>query len=64
MAALTGGGWGPLSGELACYGRSVVHQEWPQMEDGHGGDTINPGQSPSSTPSSLVLPAGPEASQR
>jgi hypothetical protein len=32
----------PLSGELVCYGRSVVHQEWPQMEDGKGGDTINP----------------------
>jgi hypothetical protein len=33
---------GRLSGELVCYGRSVVHQEWPQMEDGEGGDTINP----------------------
>jgi hypothetical protein len=33
---------GRLSGELVCYGRSVVHQEWPQMEDGRGGDTINP----------------------
>jgi hypothetical protein len=31
-----------LTGELVCYGRSVVHQEWPQMEDGRGGDTINP----------------------
>jgi hypothetical protein len=31
-----------LSGELVCYGRSVVHQEWPQMEDGKGGDTIEP----------------------
>ena len=31
-----------LTGEVICYGRSVVHQEWPQMEDGHGGDTINP----------------------
>jgi hypothetical protein len=31
-----------LSGELVCYGRSVVHQEWPQMEAGSGGDTINP----------------------
>ncbi len=31
-----------LTGELVCYGRSVVHQEWPQMEDGKGGDTINP----------------------
>jgi hypothetical protein len=33
---------GRLSGELVCYGRSVVHQEWPQMEAGKGGDTINP----------------------
>jgi Protein of unknown function (DUF4239) len=31
-----------LGGELVCYGRSVVHQEWPQMQDGKGGDTINP----------------------
>jgi Protein of unknown function (DUF4239) len=31
-----------LTGELVCYGRSVVHQEWPQMERGRGGDTINP----------------------
>jgi hypothetical protein len=31
-----------LSGELVCYGRSVVHREWPDMEDGRGGDTINP----------------------
>jgi len=31
-----------LTGELICYGRSVVHQEWPQMEAGRGGDTINP----------------------
>jgi hypothetical protein len=31
-----------LDGELVCYGRSVVHQEWPAMEDGKGGDTINP----------------------
>jgi hypothetical protein len=31
-----------LSGDLVCYGRSVVHQEWPQMEAGRGGDTINP----------------------
>jgi hypothetical protein len=33
---------GRLTGELVCYGRSVVHQEWPQMEDGTGGDKINP----------------------
>jgi len=32
----------PLTGDLVCYARSVVHQEWPQMEDGKGGDTINP----------------------
>jgi hypothetical protein len=31
-----------LTGQLVCYARSVVHQEWPQMEDGEGGDTINP----------------------
>jgi hypothetical protein len=31
-----------LTGELVCYGRSVVYREWPQMEDGKGGDTINP----------------------
>jgi hypothetical protein len=31
-----------LSGELVCYGRSVVHQEWPQMEKGVHGATINP----------------------
>ena len=31
-----------LSDELVCYGRSVVHREWPRMEDGSAGDTINP----------------------
>lgn len=31
-----------LTGGLVCYGRSVVHQEWPRMEDGSRGDTINP----------------------
>ena len=31
-----------IAGEIVCYGRSVVHREWPQMEDGKGGDTINP----------------------
>jgi len=31
-----------LTGELVCYGRSVVYREWPQMEKGKGGDTINP----------------------
>ncbi|MDA0160746.1 DUF4239 domain-containing protein [Solirubrobacter ginsenosidimutans] len=33
---------GRMAGEIVCYGRSVVHQEWPQMEDGNGGDAINP----------------------
>jgi hypothetical protein len=31
-----------LSGELVCYARSVVHEEWPRMEDGTAGDAINP----------------------
>jgi hypothetical protein len=31
-----------LTGGLVCYGRSVVHREWPGMEEGKGGDTINP----------------------
>ena len=31
-----------MSGEMVCYARNVVHQEWPQMEAGQGGDTINP----------------------
>jgi hypothetical protein len=33
---------GRISGEVACYARSVVHREWPAMEDGRGGDSINP----------------------
>jgi len=31
-----------MAGEIVCYGRSVVHQEWPRMENGTLGDTINP----------------------
>ena len=31
-----------LAGELVCYGRSVVHQEWPRMEAGSQGDALNP----------------------
>ena len=31
-----------LTGELVCYSRSVVAQEWPRMEAGDLGDTINP----------------------
>jgi hypothetical protein len=30
-----------LSGELVCYGRSVVYQEWPAMEAGESQDEIN-----------------------
>src|SRR5215217_3291755 len=33
---------GRLTGELVCYGRSVVRREWAQMEEGKGGDTIKP----------------------
>ena len=33
---------GRLTGELVCYGRSVVHQEWPHMEAGTSGNAINP----------------------
>jgi hypothetical protein len=31
-----------LTGELVCYGRSVVHVEWPRAEAGTLGDAINP----------------------
>jgi hypothetical protein len=31
-----------LSGELVCYARSVVHQEWPQMRSGTLDDGPNP----------------------
>jgi Protein of unknown function (DUF4239) len=31
-----------LSGGLVCYARYVVDHEWPQMDAGKGGDTINP----------------------
>ena len=26
-----------LTGQLVCYARAVVHQEWPLMEDGRAG---------------------------
>jgi hypothetical protein len=32
----------PLSGELVCYARTVIYQEWPEMESGTLGDTVNP----------------------
>ena len=31
-----------LSGELVCYARSIVHQEWPELEDGVVVDNVNP----------------------
>lgn len=31
-----------LASELICYGRSVVHQEWPRMQDGTQTDAMNP----------------------
>ena len=31
-----------LTGELICYGRSVIHIEWPRAESGDQGDAINP----------------------
>src|SRR5215216_3350997 len=32
----------PLTGQLICYGRSVVNIEWPRAESGAEGDAINP----------------------
>jgi hypothetical protein len=31
-----------LASELICYGRSVVHEEWPRMQDGSQTDAMNP----------------------
>jgi Protein of unknown function (DUF4239) len=31
-----------LAAELICYGRSVVHVEWPRMQDGTQSDAMNP----------------------
>ena len=31
-----------LAGELVCYARSVVHQEWPRMQDGTSMSDTNP----------------------
>jgi Protein of unknown function (DUF4239) len=33
---------GELTGELVCYGRSVVNGEWDRMRDGTQDDAINP----------------------
>jgi hypothetical protein len=32
----------PLTGQLVCYARAVVYQEWPQMESGDLGESLNP----------------------
>jgi hypothetical protein len=31
-----------LTGQLLCYGRAVVHEEWTRMENGTEGDAANP----------------------
>jgi hypothetical protein len=31
-----------LASELLCYGRSVVHEDWPRMQDGTQTDAANP----------------------
>ena len=31
-----------LSGEIICYGRSVVDREWPEMQEGDLDEAINP----------------------
>jgi hypothetical protein len=33
---------GQLTGELVCYGRSVVHGEWDRMRTGTLAATLNP----------------------
>ena len=33
---------GELTGDLACYARSVVHSEWPQMHNGTLSEEFNP----------------------
>jgi amino acid transporter len=32
----------PLAGELVCYGRDVIHSEWPAMSEGKLGNIANP----------------------
>jgi hypothetical protein len=40
--ALPGGVGGQLTGELVCYARFVIHNEWDRMETGSLGEDINP----------------------
>ena len=35
-------GGADLAAELVCYGRYVVHREWPHMEEGDEGEAANP----------------------
>jgi hypothetical protein len=49
-----------LAGELVCYGRSVVSQEWPGMEDGTNGAEINPWGVALFTTLKLAKPTTPE----
>jgi hypothetical protein len=48
-----------LTGQLICYGRSVVHREWPAMEDGSLGDVINPWSAALFRTLKLANPNGP-----
>ena len=41
-AVLPAAGRGELTGQLVCYGRSVVNGEWDRMRAGTQGDAINP----------------------
>ena len=67
---------GRLHGEIVCYARSVIYQEWPAMADGHAspvtvfGSTASIARSPPSsptrssraTPTSTGPPSGSSAS--
>jgi hypothetical protein len=33
---------GRLGGQLVCYGRAVIHQEWPRLANGTEGEAFNP----------------------
>ena len=32
---------GAVSGQLVCYGRSVIHSDWPRMREGAAGDALS-----------------------
>ena len=67
-----------LSGELVCYARSVIHQEWPRMRSGRLGFAPNrwgvalfpacvrpgPARSPSRRPTRTTSLSGPTARMR